>query len=90
MSAKVTGRAKEIPEPNKFIATEITQQLFRSNERIYLNEVETTSAYHLLPSGEIEAEQITAIYLSPQDPDYFTAAGRPVALYRYHLHLTNN
>ena len=87
LSAKVTGRAKEIPEPNKFIATEITQQLFRSQERIYLNEVETTSAYHLLQSGEIEAEQITAIYLSPQDPDYFTAAGRPVALYRYHLHL---
>ena len=35
--------------------------------------------------SKIEAEQITAIYLSPQDPDYFTAAGRPVALYRYEL-----
>ena len=85
--AQVTGRAKETPQPNQFIATEITQQLFRSNERIYLNEVETTSAYELLPSGNVEAEQITAIYLSPQDPEYFTAAGRPVALYRYHLDL---
>ena len=85
--AKVTGRAKETPQKDKFIATEVTQQLFRSNERIYLNEVETTSAYHLLKPGKIEAEQITAIYLSPQDPDYFTAVGRPVALYRYHLSL---
>lgn len=85
--ANVTGRATEMPQPDKFIATEVTQQLFRSNERIYLNEVETTSAYHLLKPGNIEAEQITAIYLSPQDPDYFTAAGRPVALYRYDLSL---
>ena len=85
--AKVTGRTTETPQTDRFIATEVTQQLFRSKERIYLNEVETTSAYHLLKPGQIEAEQITAIYLSPQDPDYFTAAGRPVALYRYHLSL---
>ena len=85
--AKVTGRATETPQTDRFIATEVTQQLFRSNERIYLNEVETTSAYHLLKPKQIEAEQITAIYLSPRDPDYFTSAGRPVALYRYHLGL---
>ena len=87
LTSKVTGRAKETPQPNRFIATEITQQLFRSHERIYLNEVETTSVYHLLQPERIEATQITAIYLSPQDPNYFTAAGRPVALYRYHLDL---
>jgi len=83
--SKITGRAKEIPDSDEFMATEVTQQLFRSPERLYLNEVETTSDYHLLDSGNIEAEQITAIYLSPQDPDYFTAGDRPVALYRYHL-----
>ncbi|WP_019507529.1 DUF6816 family protein [Pleurocapsa sp. PCC 7319] len=86
--SKITGRAREIPSDNQFIATEVTQQLFRSPERIYLNEVETTSNYQLLDSGNISAEQITAIYLSPQDPDYFTASDRPVALYRYHLDLT--
>ena len=85
--SKVTGRAREIPTANQFIATEVSQQLFRSPERIYLNEVETTSNYELLDSGKINAEQITAIYLSPQDPDYFTAGDRPVALYRYHLEL---
>ena len=83
--SKVTGRNRETPSDREFIATEITQQLFRSPERLYLNEVETTSDYHLLDSGNIEADQITAIYLSPQDPDYFTAGDRPVALYRYRL-----
>jgi hypothetical protein len=85
--SKITGRGREIPEDHQFIATEVTQQLFRSPERLYLNEVETTSSYRLLDSGEISAEQITAIYLSPQDPDYFAAGDRPVALYRYHLNL---
>ena len=84
----VTGRDSEIPAPNQFIATEITQQVFRRNRRIYVNQVETTSSYHLLESGNIKAEQITAIYLSPQDPDYFIAAGQPVALYRYKLKLS--
>lgn len=85
--SKITGRASETPEPHKFIATEVTQQFFTSPTRIYLNEVETTSSYRLLASGDISAEQMTAIYLSPQDPDYFKAGDRPVALYRYHLDL---
>ena len=83
----ITGRASEIPSPDRFITTEVTKQLFRSPERIYLNEVETTSDYHLREPGKIEAEQITAIYLSPQDPDYFKASDRPVAIYRYQLSL---
>lgn len=86
--SKITRRGREIPDENQFIATEVTQQLFRSPERLYLNEVETTSSYELLSSGNISGEQITAIYLSPQDPDYFSAGDRPVALYRYHLDLT--
>lgn len=85
--SQITGRGREIPDHNQFIATEVTQQLFRSPARIYLNEVETTSHYRLLDARNISAEQITAIYLSPQDPDYFTAGDRPVALYRYHLDL---
>ena len=86
--SKITGRDKEIPQENQFLATEVTQQLFRSPERLYLNEVETTSSYELLDPQNITAEQITAIYLSPQDPDYFTAGDRPVALYHYHLELS--
>ena len=86
--SKVTGRKTEVPNDKEFVATEVTQQLFRSPKRLYLNEVETTSDYHLLDSGNIEAEQITAIYLSPQDPDYFIAGDRPVALYQYRLTMT--
>lgn len=86
--SRITARGREIPGEDQFMATEVTQQLFRSPERLYLNEVETTSSYQLINSDHISAEQITAIYLSPQDPDYFSAGDRPVALYHYHLDLT--
>jgi hypothetical protein len=83
----VTGRLSETVAPDGFIATEITQQIFQGKTEIYLNEVETTTRYQVQNSGNILADQITAIYLSPKDPDYFKAAGHPVALYRYELEL---
>ncbi|ELS00390.1 hypothetical protein Xen7305DRAFT_00000910 [Xenococcus sp. PCC 7305] len=86
--SQVTKRATERPARDRFVTTEVTQQLFKSPNKIYLNEVETTSDYHLIDPQNIEATQVTAIYLSPQDPDYFTAGDRPVAIYRYHLDLS--
>ena len=83
----ITGRATETPEKGKFITTEVFQQLFRGRAQPHFNQVETTTAYRQtsIPNPAIEADQITAIYLSPQDPDYFAAGSRPVALYRYQL-----
>lgn len=83
----VTNRATEQPNSEQFIATEVSQQIFRSSAQVYLNEVETTTFYQLQKTLNvpITAEQITAIYLSPQDPNYFIAAEKAVALYRYHL-----
>ena len=86
----VIKRATETPASNHFIATEVTKQLFESPARFYLNEVETTSDYQLIAPGNIKAQQFTAIYLSPQDPDYFKAINRPVAIYRYQLDLKKN
>ena len=86
--SQVTKRAVEELSRDRFTATEVTQQLFKSPTKIYLNEVETTSDYHLLDPQNIEAKQVTAIYLSPQDPDYFQTGDRPVAIYRYHLDLS--
>ncbi len=85
----VTGFADELPTPNNFIASEVSQQVFRSNATIYLNIVETTTSYQLSPAPipKIIATQISAIYLSPQDPDYFKARDLPVALYKYKLEL---
>ncbi len=71
----------------RFMATELNQQIFQG-KTIYLNTVETTTSYQLLAAGEIMARQVTAIYLSPQDPDYFRALQQPVAMYRYDLKLT--
>jgi hypothetical protein len=80
-------------DQRQFAATEVNQQIFQG-KTIYLNTVETTTSYQFLPTGHITANQVTAIYLSPQDPDYFQSLQQPVALYRYDLLLikvqTNN
>ena len=84
----VTGRATQTPNTNNFITCEVFQQQFRSTgARPFFNQAESTTAYQYLPNSipTIEAVQATAVYLSPQDPDYFTAGSVPVALYRYRL-----
>lgn len=88
----VTARAVETPDPDRFFTTELFQQVFRGVPNPYLNQVETTTAYHHLATETatpeaptINADQVTAIYLSPQDPEYFKAGDRPAALYRYRL-----
>ncbi len=94
----VTGRATEAPDANQFITTELFQQEFRGAPQLYFNQVENTTAYRYQPNappGEprIIADQVTAVYLSPQDPDYFKTLpaesilgeSRPVALYRYQM-----
>jgi hypothetical protein len=85
----VTGFERELPTLDRFLAAEVSQQVFRGSATIYLNTVETTTSYHFspLPTPKITATQISAIYLSPQDPDYFRARDLPVALYKYKLDL---
>ncbi|WP_428010206.1 DUF6816 family protein [Baaleninema sp.] len=83
----VRGRSSERPTPDRFVATEVSYQVFRTKSQIYLNEVETTTVYDRKSPTRLEGNQMTAIYLSPKDPNYFRANGRPVALYRYRLQL---
>jgi hypothetical protein len=87
LESTVIGRATEHASTERFISTELFQQVFRGTARPYLNQVETTTDYH---QGDqtIWADQVTAVYLAPQDADYFKARNQPVALYRYHLDLT--
>ncbi|PZV17127.1 MAG: hypothetical protein DCF21_09895 [Leptolyngbya sp.] len=92
LETTVTARAVETPEPGQFITVERFQQVFRGGAIPYFNEVETTTAYRRegdRTSGpRITADQVTAVYLSPQDPDFLKAQNQPVALYRYRLELT--
>lgn len=89
-----TGHNSISPNSDEFITTELFQQIFRGSETPYLNQVETTTKYqHRISSNTqdffpIVADQYTAIYFSPKDPDYFTARNTPVALYRYRLELS--
>lgn len=95
----VTDRATENPRSGQFITTELFRQEFRGAPQIYFNQVENTTAYTKrnvadpVAQPAIIADQVTAIYLSPQDPDYFKTLEssnplsnpRPVALYRYQM-----
>ncbi|AIE75138.1 hypothetical protein D082_26090 [Synechocystis sp. PCC 6714] len=83
----VLGHSQASPDPEEFLASELTNQQFIAGTSQYLNQVETTTAYHHVGPGKITASQITAVYLSPTDPDYFVARHRPIALYRYELTL---
>lgn len=87
LESTVTGRAVEPAGETRFLTTEVFQQVFRGIPKPYFNEVETTTDYRKVQGNQptIIANQVTAVYLSPQDPKYFQAANQPIALYRYEL-----
>lgn len=82
----VTGRTTET-FGNEFLTSEITQQQFRDASQLYLNQVETTTDYQQISPEMVTANQVTAIYLTSNDPDFFAIQYHPVALYRYKLSL---
>lgn len=86
LESTVSARATETPNASTFVASELVQQVFRGTAQPFLNQVEITTAYTRIQERVI-ADQVTAVYLSPQDPDYFKARAQPVALYRYQLEL---
>jgi hypothetical protein len=87
LESTISDRAIEQPDATHFITTEVFQQVFHGTNQPYLNQVETTTAYSSAPDAAkpIVADQVTAIYLSPNDENYFKAGDTPVALYRYRL-----
>ncbi len=86
----IQARGVEADDPDTFTTSEFFLQEFRGAPQLYFNRVENTTTYHRLPTdpATIAADQVTAIYLSPQDADYFKAGNRPVALYHYQMTLT--
>lgn len=99
LESTVTARAFETPAVDEFVTVERFQQVFRGGVAVpYFNEVETTTAYRRANDDSkgpvsglsVFADQVTAVYLSPQDPDFLKAQNRPVALYRYQLELVRD
>jgi hypothetical protein len=64
------------PNPNPYISQKNISKLDISKP-----DIPTTDTLKPI----IEADQITAVFLSPQDPNYFKTGDSPVALYKYHL-----
>ncbi len=59
---------------------------YRQLPKVKLSKIQPSKTQQLKTNQPaIVAEQVTAVYLSPQDPNYFKAGSRPVALYKYHL-----
>ena len=87
LTTEVSDRATEASAEHQFISSELYLQEFSGPTQIFFNRVENTVSYRLASTEppHIEADQMTAIYLSPQDPDYFKAWQQPVALYRYRM-----
>lgn len=85
LESTVTARAVEI-SGSDFITVERFQQVFRGGAIPYFNEVETTTAYRRA-GHQVLADQVTAVYLSPQDPNFLKARNQPAALYRYQLEM---
>jgi hypothetical protein len=85
--SSVTAREVENTKDRRYITAEVFQQLFKGGKNPYFNQVESTTAYQqqLTSNPQIIADQVTAVYLSPQDPNYFQAGSHPVALYKYRL-----
>jgi hypothetical protein len=82
----IVTRATESPTEKQFITTEVFQQEFLGAPQVFFNTVEATTAYKRSADPDrMSADQMTAVFLSPQDPDFFKAGDRPVALYRYRL-----
>lgn len=77
--------------PVNYFSRPTTPRANETQGQIYLNPVEnTTSSYPYLntsPDG-IEGDQITAIDLSPNDPQFLPALNQPLALYPCHLTFT--
>ncbi len=86
LKAIVTGYRSELPTPQRFITSEVQQQIFQGQQTT-ASRVETLTSYQQQDPQTITADQVTATYFSPQDPDFFRAAGRPITLYRYRLTL---
>lgn len=79
--------ARSGADGDRFLAAELTRQSFRGAPQVYFNDVETLADYRHYPGAPapVVADQMTAVYLSPRDRDFFRAGDRPVALYRYRL-----
>jgi hypothetical protein len=78
-------RGTESPFLNQVETTTKYQYFPTQNTASQNTSLSDNSERNEIPS--IVADQYTAIYLSPQDPNYFEAIGTPVALYRYRLEL---
>ncbi|MBV8887093.1 MAG: hypothetical protein JO235_24285 [Chroococcidiopsidaceae cyanobacterium CP_BM_RX_35] len=74
-----------VPQLGRTVRRNLRTRLARLEEPLRCGGSPRCSKWRRTGVLTFEADQVTAVYLSPQDPSYFAAGSRPVALYRYRL-----
>jgi hypothetical protein len=68
---------------NVFVTSELARQVLIAVRDVQVTDYEVINEYRLVGQGKIEGRQRSLLYLQPQDPNYFRAGNKAVAVYDY-------
>jgi hypothetical protein len=71
-----------------FVTSELARQVLVAVRDVQVTDYEVMNEYRLVAPGKIEGRQRSLLYLQPQDPNYFKAFNRAVAVYDYTFTMT--
>jgi hypothetical protein len=71
-----------------FVTSELARQVLVAVRDVQVTDYEVINEYRLVAPGKIEGRQRSLLYLQPQDPNYFKAGNRAVAVYDYTFTMT--
>ncbi|PRW44443.1 hypothetical protein C2E21_6800 [Chlorella sorokiniana] len=66
-----------------FLTSELCRQVLLGVRQVEVKDYEIMHEYRLQPDGSILGRQRSCLYLQPQEPRFFEAGGRAVAMYDY-------
>lgn len=72
----------------RYTLSELSRQVTIGERSVDVTDYEVITDYVRSTDGNVQARQVTAVYLDARHPRYFEARGRAVAVYRYSLSLS--
>nr|QFB70720.1 chloroplast hypothetical protein 3 [Chlorella ohadii] len=66
-----------------FLTSELCRQVLLGVRQVEVKDYEIMHEYRLQPDGSLRGRQRSCLYLQPQEPRFFEAGGRAVAVYDY-------
>ena len=72
--------------PERFDTLELYRQVLIAGVALpSTRDIEVTTLYQRTKGHQIQADQLTAVFLVPTDEAYFQSQGRAITVYRYQL-----